>query len=94
MAAGMRDELAVITGVAADLKLRTRLGAAAFHRRECTAVLRPQSLAVVRLQVGFKAGDDFGEADHRRGSGKISKPSISALIRSSACCGVSVARWV
>ena len=84
MAAGMRHQFLMRASGAFDLHHRARLGAALFHRRKRSVVLRGESVPILRQEVGLEGVDELSQADHLTRPQVMLKPSIRALIRSMA----------
>ena len=84
MAAGVRHQPALLAAAALDLHHGAGLRAAAFQGCQCPIVLRPQLVPVVRQEIRLEGGDDTSQPDHLTDPHWMLKPSIRALIRSSA----------
>ena len=84
MAAGMWHQFLMLASRAFDLHHGAGLCAALFHGRECSIVVRAESVPVLCQEVGLEGVDDGSQADHLTFPQVMPKPSIRPLIRSMA----------
>ena len=84
MAAGMRHQLLMFALRAFDLHHGAGVRAALLQGGQCAVVRRGESVPVLRYEIRLEGFDDFSQADHLTCPQAMLKPSIRALIRSSA----------
>lgn len=94
MAARMRYEASMLTGLAPCLQVWAGRGAARLHGSACSSLAGPELFGETGQKFGLEGGDDRGKRDHRIAPHEIEKPSIRALIYRVALCSVWVVRRV
>jgi hypothetical protein len=84
VAAGMRNQAAVLALRALQLDLRARVGAALAQGGQRPQVLGAEPVTVLRQEIRFEGLDDLREADHLSAPQAMENRSIRALMRSRA----------
>src|SRR5699024_9818177 len=93
VAAGVRHEGLPLAALALDPHARAGRGAAVLHGGKRPALAGEKALGVLVEELGLEGLDDRRKGRHCTARHVTEKPSIRALMRSTALLSVRVVRW-